>query len=217
MKKFWFTVSIILSLSLMGQISWAAKAYVTDSFRISLRGGPSIDYKILKFLTSGLPVDVLESEEGWTRVQLLEPAQDSITGWVLSRYLITRIPWENQAISLKREKAQLEKRLSLVEKELDKGMIHKQELTEELEKDSKNLRKLQDRYEIIKQGAPDYLNLKATYETAQKTIQTLVKENQRLKSSQMNRWFAMGALVLLCGLMIGLLVGRQQKKRSSYY
>ena len=217
MKKFWFTVSIILSLSLMGQISWAAKAYVTDSFRISLRGGPSIDYKILKFLTSGLPVDVLESEEGWTRVQLLEPAQDSITGWVLSRYLITRIPWENQAISLKREKAQLEKRLSLVEKELDKGMLHKQELTEELEKDSKNLRKLQDRYEIIKQGAPDYLNLKATYETAQKTIQTLVKENQRLRSSQLNRWFAMGALVLLCGLMIGLLVGRQQKKRSSYY
>ena len=217
MKRFWFTISAILALTLMGQISWAAKAYVTDSFRISLRGGPSIDYKILKFLTSGLPVDVLESEEGWTRVQLLEPAQDSITGWVLSRYLITRIPWENQAISLKREKAQLEKRLSLVEKELDKGMIHKQELTEELEKDSKNLRKLQDRYEIIKQGAPDYLNLKATYETAQKTIQTLVKENQRLKSSQMNRWFAMGALVLLCGLMIGLLVGRQQKKRSSYY
>ena len=217
MKRFWLTISAILTLSLMSQISWAAKAYVTDSFRISLRGGPSIDYKILKFLTSGLPVDVLESEEGWTRVQLLEPAQDSITGWVLSRYLITRIPWENQAISLKREKAQLEKRLSLVEKELDKGMIHKQELTEELEKDSKTLSKLQNRYEIIKQGAPDYLKLKAAYETTQKTIQTLVKENQRLRSSQLNRWFAMGALVLLCGLMIGLLVGRQQKKRSSYY
>ncbi len=217
MKKFWFTVSIILSLSLMGQISWAAKAYVTDSFRISLRGGPSIDYKILKFLTSGLPVDVLESEEGWTRVQLLEPAHDSITGWILSRYLITRIPWGNQVVSLKQEKAQLEKRLSLVKKELDKTMIHKQELTLELEKYTKTLRKLQDRYEIIKQGAPDYLKLKAAYETTKKTTQTLINENQRLKSSQMNRWFAMGALILLCGLMIGLLVGRQQKKRSSYY
>jgi SH3 domain protein len=201
----------------MGQISWAAKAYVTDSFRISLRGGPSIDYKILKFLTSGLPVDVLESEEGWTRVQLLEPAQDSITGWVLSRYLITRIPWKNQVVSLKKEKAQLEKKLSLVKKELDKAMIHKQELTLELEKYSKTLSKLQDRYEIIKQGAPDYLKLKAAYETTKKTTQTLINENQRLKSSQMNRWFAMGALILLCGLMIGLLVGRQQKKRSSYY
>ena len=217
MKRFCFTISAILALTLMGQISWAAKAYVSDSFRISLRGGPSIDYKILKFLTSGLPVEVLESEEGWTRVQLLEPGQDNQSGWVLSRYLMTRIPWENQVISLKQEKAQLEKRLSLIENELGKAMIHKQELTLELEKYSKNLRKLQDRYEIIKQGAPDYLNLKATYETAQKTIQTLVKENERLKSSQMNRWFAMGALVLLCGLMVGLLVGRQQKKRSSYY
>jgi len=120
-------------------------------------------------------------------------------------------------MSLKQEKAQLEKRLSFVEKELDKAMIHKQELALELEKYTKTLRKLQDRYEIIKQGAPDYLKLKATYETTQKTIQTLINENQRLKSSQMNRWFAMGALVLLCGLMIGLLVGRQQKKRSSYY
>jgi SH3 domain protein len=96
-------------------------------------------------------------------------------------------------------------------------MIHKQELTLELEKYSKTLSKLQDRYEIIKQGAPDYLKLKAAYETTKKTTQTLINENQRLKSSQMNRWFAMGALILLCGLMIGLLVGRQQKKRSSYY
>jgi len=40
MKRFWFTVSIILGLSLMGQISWAAKACVTDSFTISLRGWP---------------------------------------------------------------------------------------------------------------------------------------------------------------------------------
>ena len=217
MKKFWFTISIILGLSLMGQIGWAAKAYVTDSFKISLRGGPSIDYKILKFLSSGLPVEVLESEEGWTRVQLLESDQDNVTGWVLSRYLMTRIPWENQVMSLKQEKTELEKRLSLVEKELDEAMIHKQELALELEKNSKIFSELQNRYEIIKQGAPDYLKLKAAYETTQKTIQTLVNENQRLKSSQLNRWFAMGALVLLCGLMIGLLVGKQQKKRSSYY
>ena len=217
MKKYWFTVSIILYLSLMSHTSWAAKAYVTDSFRISLRGGPSIDYKILKFLSSGQPVEVLESGEDWTRVQLLESDQGNVTGWVLSRYLITRVPWENQVMSLKQEKAALEEKLSLVEKELDKAMIHKQELALELEKNSKILGELQNRYEIIKQGAPDYLKLKAAYETTQKTIQTLVNENQGLKSSQMNKWFAMGALVLLCGLMIGLLVGRQQKKRSSYY
>ena len=217
MKKFLFTVSVFLGLSLVGQISWAAKAYVTDSFTISLRGGPSIEYKIIKFLSSGQPLEVLESEEGWSRVQILEPDQDRKTGWVLSRYLMTRRPWENQAISLTQEKAQLEERLSLVQKELDKAMIHKQEVALELEKNSKILSELQDKYEIIKQGAPNYLKLKAAYEATQKSIQTLINENQDLKSAQMTRWFAMGALVLLCGLMIGLLVGRQQKKRSSYY
>jgi SH3 domain protein len=54
-------------------------------------------------------------------------------------------------------------------------------------------------------------------ETAQGDVQGLTKENESLKSSQRNRWFAMGALVLLCGLMIGVVVGRQQRKRKSIY
>ena len=49
--------------------SLATKAFVTDTFRISLRRGPSIENKILKFLSSGQPVEVLESNDGWSRVQ----------------------------------------------------------------------------------------------------------------------------------------------------
>jgi SH3 domain protein len=46
----------------------------------------------------------------------------------------------------------------------------------------------------------------------------LRKEHEQLQSSQMNRWFATGALVLLCGLLLGVMVGRQQKTRkSSFY
>lgn len=52
-------------------------------------------------------------------------------------------------------------------------------------------------------------------EGAQKELQRLAEENQKLRSSQKNYSFAMGALVLLFGLMIGLLIGRQQKKRRS--
>ena len=170
----------------MVQTSWATKAYVTDSFRVSLRRGPSIENKILRFLPSGLPVEVMESQEGWSLVHPLQPEQSSIEGWVLSRYLITREPWEIQARSLKQENAQLKEKLVHIEREWA---------------------------ETKKQQKADYFKIKASYETGQNTIQTLTNENKVLTSSQRNKWFAMGALVLLCGLMIGLVIGRQQKKR----
>ena len=69
--------------------------------------------------------------------------------------------------------------------------------------------------ETLKEKVGDYLKLRTGHETAQETVQTLTEENETLRSSQRNKWFAMGALVLLCGLMIGLVIGRQQKKRQS--
>lgn len=188
MKRFQLIFSITLGLSLMAQASWAAKAYVTDSFRISLRRGPSIENKILKFLPSGMPVEVLESQEGWSQVQPLEPKRRSIKGWVLSRYLITRLPWETQARSLKEENVQLKEKLARIEEE---------------------------REETLKRKIGDYMELKAAHETAQETVQTLTRENESMRSSQRNKWFAMGALVLLCGLMIGLVIGGKERKRRS--
>jgi len=188
MKRFRLIIPIALGLSIIAQASWAAKAYVTDSFRISLRRGPSIENKILKFLPSGMPVEVLESQEGWSRVQPSESRQRSIKGWVLSRYLITRLPWETQARSLEQENIQLKEKLAHIEEE---------------------------REETLKRKVADYLELKAAHEIAQETVQTLTRENESLRSSQRNKWFAMGALVLLCGLMIGLVIGGKEKKRRS--
>ncbi len=188
MKRFRLIIPIALGLSIIAQASWAAKAYVTDSFRISLRRGPSIENKILKFLPSGMPVEVLESQEGWSSVHPLKPGQRSIKGWVLSRYLITRLPWETQARSLKQENVQLKEKLARIEEE---------------------------REETLKRKIGDYMELKAAHETAQETVQTLTRENENLRSSQRNKWFAMGGLVLLCGLMIGLVIGGKEKKRRS--
>ncbi len=188
MKRFRLIIPIALGFFLMAQASWAAKAYVTDSFRISLRRGPSIENKILKFLPSGLPVEVLESQEGWSQVQPFETEQGTINGWVLSRYLITRLPWETQARSLKQENAQLKGKLDRFEEKWE---------------------------ETLKRKVDDYLKLKATYDTAQETVQTLTRENESLRSSERNKGFVMGVLVLLFGLIIGLVLGRQQKKQRS--
>jgi len=177
MKRFKLFIPAILALCLMGQTVWAKKAYVTDEFRISLRRGPSIENKILKFLPSGQIVEVSESQEGWCRITVSAGENSNLQGWVLSRYLISRLPWEIQAKSLIKENALLKERLAGIEK--------KQAGTTRLEQDLTN------------------------------TINTLTKENKDLRSSERTKLLAIGTLVLLCGLIIGQLLGGQQKRRKS--
>lgn len=224
MKRLQSIVLIVLVLCVIGQSSWAAKAYVTDSFEITLRTGPSVQNKILTLLGSGEAVEVLGSQEEWTHVRVLGRREDAIEGWVLGRYLETRLPWKTQAESLVKENARLKEGLAQGEKKWSKSADAEQKTTKELEGNIKAFHRLQEEYEALKQGSAEYIKVKAAYEAnrssleaAQRNVQGLTKENESLKSSQRNRWFAMGALVLLCGLMIGVMVGRQERKRKSLY
>ena len=208
-------IPILVGVVSMSVTGWASRAYITDSFRISLRRGPSIENKILKFLPSGLPVDVLESSEGWSRIMPLDSEEDGIGGWVLSRYLITRLPWEVQAKSLMQGVGPIKKQFDASEKALEGALRRERELKEELKEIKALHQKLEADFMALQKGSGDFLKLRSTLENTEKTVNTLTRENERLKYSQMNRWFALGALVLLCGLMLGLLIGRQQKKRQS--
>ena len=210
-------ILITIGWCFIAQTSWATTAYVTDSFRISLRRGPSIENKILKFIPSGLPVEVFESQDGWSHIQPLDDdEEEGVNGWVLSRYLITRQPWENQARSLVDKNTQQKEKLARLEKEWKESDLLVKKLTNELDANIEALQKLQVQHVKLKKDSANYLELKMAYESIKSKIPELTHENETLRSSQMNRWYATGALILLCGLIIGLLVGKQQKKHKAY-
>jgi len=225
MNRFRFIISIIFGLCLMGQISLAETHYVTDLLKIGLRTGPSLENRITHFLTSGQPVEPLEAQEGWSHVRVLEKDKDDVKGWVLSRYLITRLPWKTLATPLREENNALKERILRVERGWNEASQNEQRLKADLVKRTNDLQKLQREYEILKTGSKDFLKLKQEQKTTRRLLKTLqertemlASENESLQSSQSNKWFATGALVLLCGLMIGLLVGRQHRKRKpSFY
>jgi SH3 domain protein len=215
---------MILAFCLVFQRSWAQKAYVTDSFKITLRTGPSTNNKIITMLASGQPVEVLEPGDEWSRVRLLEGEGGGLEGWLLSRYLVNRLPWELQTANLKEINQHLKVTLKKVEDKLEETLRREKEIKEDLKEKSDTLEKSEREYEELRSGSQNYLALKAEHgrvlsslQRSQNELQRLAKENETLRSSQTSRWFKTGALVLLCGLMIGLIMGRQQKKRSSLY
>ena len=212
--------ALTLGLCLIVQTGWAAAAYVSDSFEITLRTGPSIENRVIATPTSGEPLEVLDAQGDWSLVRFETRWGDSVEGWVLSRYVITRLPFELEAKSLKEENASLKGTLARVEKELAEASRHQQILARELKETSEALQKAESAYESLKQGAAEYLKLKDAYtanrstlEGSQKQLQSLTEDYRRLRSSQRNRWFLTGGLVLLCGLIIGVVIGRREKKR----
>ena len=224
MKRIGFGLVWVFGLCILAQASWATQAFVTDSYKITLRTGPSVENKIIVLLTSGQAVEVLETEGDWSYVRLAEGDENAKEGWVLSRYLMNRVPWEIQAKSLKDQNAALQENFAQLEGKWSETVRQERETKAKLEQYMGALQDLQKKHQTLKGGAETYLTLKETHEAVQASLEKarteidrLTEENRDLRSSQMNRWLGTGALILLCGLMIGVMVGRQQKRRRSLY
>ncbi|MBW2283941.1 MAG: TIGR04211 family SH3 domain-containing protein [Deltaproteobacteria bacterium] len=224
MKRFLCIWVVAMGVWGLASVCWAKTVYVTDVLEITLCTGPSIENKIIKMVSSGQSLELLESGEGWSRVRIQGTSQDGVEGWVLDRYLMQRLPWGSQVKSLKEENALVKEKLPRLEKQLKTTLQKEQELEGALKASTDNLKRLEEGYETLKNESSEYLELKessekmtAALETSETKSRQLEKENERLRSSERNRWFISGALVLICGLVIGLILGKQQKKRKSLY
>jgi SH3 domain protein len=224
MHRFELILIIALGLCLISQPSWAEKAYVIDSLKITLRTGPSLENRVIANLSSGQPVEVLDLQGDWSQVRLLENGERSEEGWVLSRYLITRQPWKMRANALIKENVQLKKTLTALENKSSEAVRREQELATRLQKTAMSLNKVEKEHQSLKNRSADYLKLEAKYKATQSKLTTIQREFEgitekykRLRSSQRNKWYMTGAGVLLSGLIVGLVLGRQQRKRRSSY
>lgn len=222
MKFYRYIVLATMGICLVGQVCWAEKRYVTDSFKITMRTGPSLENKIIIMLRSGEPLEVMETKDVWSHVRLPERKGDEVEGWVMSRYLISRLPWEAQARGLRNENTKLKEKFVNLEKEWKVTGGREKEVTRELRETSYELSKLQKKYDELKKGAANYIQLKKDYEEikanmkkSQRDVDKLATETKILRASQRNKWLGMGALILLCGLFIGIAMGKHQKKQKS--
>lgn len=134
-----FILFFILTVALLTVIksALAEQAYVSDSFKITMRAQASNDSKILAMLSSGEPIDILQATSEWSRVRYQNPEGEVKEGWVLSRFVMDRQPWEEKAKSLEMENASLKEEIAAVEKKWNSVSQGERELKQEYEASAK--------------------------------------------------------------------------------
>jgi SH3 domain protein len=196
---------------------------VTDQFQITMRKGESTRHKIIRMLPTGEAVEALEtnSDSGYTRIR----TSDGTIGYVLDRQLLKE-PVARERIAemtarlqelqaepdqLAAKLAELQQAHSTLQADHDELRSDKERLEEELatiRHASANVMRITQERTELRQGVADLT----------RQVAELQQRSRDLSNQSTQRWFLIGAGVVVGGILIGLVLPhlRFRRRKSSW-
>jgi SH3 domain protein len=213
---------LLLVLGALAGSAFAETRYVSDRLEIQIRSGKGTQFKILRMLPSGTPLEVLEvdQENGYSRVR----APSGVEGWVLNRYLMKGQAARDRLANAEKQLARLELENRKLKTSFDELQKAKGDTDQERSALNKKNRQITQELEEIRRTASSALaidsenkDLKSKIVAYERQLQTLQQENEGLKDRTARDWFMVGAGVVLLGMIIGLIIPRiRWRKKSSW-
>lgn len=223
--------SVLFATSLYAH---ADTQYVSDNIIITMREGMGNEYKIIKTLKTGTPLEVLEEIEQYYRVR----TEDGKEGWVLKRYIVADTPKQIVITNLKAQIEQMKKSIEnlknesdTLKKELASSQNSYKENTKDLEKtigekDSEvssitnQLKDMTNKYNKLIEDSGNVAKIVVERDLLQEENSRLSREkndlmqkNERLFERNAVYWFLAGGGVFFFGWMSGKL----SRKKKRYY
>jgi len=219
MRLRWVAVlSLVLAVAAQAQAQTATR-YVTDRTQVELRRGPSTEYRILRYLEAGDRVEVLEQNEGFSRVKVGD--QDT-EGWIPSASLIAEPIARDRLAAAERTATTARERATALE-EQNRGLVRDLTATRaELEQTkashgtvSRELADIRTASANVVKLHDDNASLQQRLVQRDLEVEQLTMENTRLTARSNQTWFVVGAAVLLGGIVVGLVAPSLRRKRRS--
>lgn len=222
MRAVLILLSLIGLLTLTGAAQAQTTRYVSDKQYVPLRSGPGNEYRIIhRGIPSGTQMTVARtSDDGvWSEITTAR----GTTGWIRSQYLMKETP---AALKLNAALARAEKavaRSAQLEAEFKALQAERGTLTTQISRSTAELDSVSRELNQLKQVSGKAVQLDADNrrlieetENLRSEVEMLESENQRLQDKLRNEDFINGALAVLLGVILALIVPRLvPKKRSS--
>ena len=214
----------ILCLVLFASLACAAQAqqrYVSDEQFVPLRSGPGIEFRIVhRGIPSGtaLTVEEVSEDSEYSRIVTAR----GTAGWIRSQYLVQQQPARQLLSAATQENDKLQQELADVLQQQEELRKNFQSISDKLVTTEEQLNSTGGELAEVKRISAKALSLDADKkrlleqgEMQHSRMEVLEGENQRLQDSAESDAFFNGALAVLLGVIITLLVPRLWPKRRN--
>ncbi|WP_461516160.1 TIGR04211 family SH3 domain-containing protein [Porticoccus sp.] len=211
----------ILIAAVLGLLTITAQAettYVSDEYRVPLRSSPCPRCSILhKGIKSGTAMTLVETNsEGWSHVT----TRSGLDGWMPSQYLQKEPTARNQLESLKTRTAAAEGQASELKEQLSVLQEENSQLSSQLESLQSNNQDISSELQSIKKVSSNAISISQQNKELlerngmlQSEIDVLKASNERLMNNERNTWFLYGALAVVMGSLLTLLLPKLKKRK----
>jgi len=210
-------VLIGICLTFFSATGFAESMYISDVLKVTVRRGPSTEYKIIDIAESGDQVEILEAGEEWTLVKLANEKE----GYVTTRYLVAGPTHAIQLERLQAKQQALTQQAAALLEENTKLREENKQLKSTYDGTEKSLKKLEGDYKELKAGSAEFLTLKTNYKKVSEQLAEQTKKADKLDKAlskvelnQYIKWFLAGSGVLLVGFIVGFSARRQRRRPS---
>lgn len=194
--------------------------YVIDHLIINLRSGQSDEHRIIRTLPSGTRLEVLETTTDYSRVR----TEDGTEGWVLNQYISSTPTAKQLLASAEAKLAGLEKENAELKKSLTDVSAKEAEASKQYKQLAGERKKFTEELENLRRVAAKPLQLENENQQIKKQLldlenehELLRRENQMLNDSSDREWFLTGAVVIIGGIVLGLILpSLRPRKKSSW-
>ncbi len=189
----------------------AETVYISDTFAVPLRSGPSNSHRILhRGLPSGTELTVLERDEDarFARVRTTRGTE----GWIPQQYLVVEPIARDRLEAATEEIERLRTQVAEREAEIAKLREAGARTWEEIEADAQPGR---GRPTASSAAGPEERRLMELNERLRHEFERLAAERDELKGSARQRWLLIGAGILLVGIALGAIL-KARPRRSAW-
>jgi SH3 domain protein len=213
-------LTLAAPLLLLGSLAQAESAWI-QGMPVPVRSSAEAG-EILQLMPHGSAVEVLERKDVYTRIK----TNTGIEGWVRAAYLstsdVSTAGLSAQIEGLQQEAAQREVETNRLREDLRSKQQQTLAIEAELAEVRASDKRAREEYQRLEQDSKDTITLRKQIEELQsrvlgreREIQTLQQEIERIEDRSGRDWFLIGALVVLIGVVVGLLIGRMGGGRKT--
>lgn len=211
---------LLLCALFLSNTALADKVYVHDILYVPIRGGQTIEHRILhKGIKSGTALERLSinEETGFTQVI----TEKGIKGWIKSQYLVTTpiarvllAETRQELTSLQGDYQEFQSRVLEQRQELDESVLTMGSLQKENNTLAMQLENLKELSADVISVHQQNQSLKAKELELNQEIDNLMSSNSELQNASNQTWFMIGAGAILLGLIFGIWLPRAMASKQ---